>query len=138
MPTTELSIGILARMEHLGSSRRREQPRHEHAFDREEALEQIHELYERGERPVVSVPEQFAQAAQNGLSPHTTWIPGFDAIVGTFGREPYIPNNERRVLLRLELDESQIEPRFTGPDKAFDGVVVIKGPVPKEKIVVLH
>ena len=85
--------------------------------DPESAREQIHELFEKGERPVVSVPEEYADAISKGLVARATWIPGFSAIVGTFGRDPYLPNTDsgKRVLVKVELDEDQIEPRFTGP-----------------------
>src|SRR5688572_13752784 len=84
----------------------------EQITDPAEARERIHEMFEKGERPVVSVPEQYADALSKGLVAHSTWIPGFSALVGTFGREPYTPLGEKRVLVRVELDEDQLEPRF--------------------------
>ena len=104
--------------------------------DPESAREKIHEMFERGERPVVSVPEEYAEAISKGLVPHSTWIPGFSAIVGTFGRAPYEPNTDsgKRVLVKVELDENQIEPRFTGPQNAYQGIVVLRGPIPPERI----
>lgn len=108
--------------------------------DPEDAREQIHEMFEKGERPVVSVPEEYAEALSKGLVAHSTWIPGFSAIVGTFGRPPYVPNTDsgKRVLVKVELEEDQIEPRFTGPKNAYQGIVVLKGPIPPERIVRLN
>lgn len=128
-------VGILADMERMGafdpSSQERRATSIDHIIEPADARIVIHELFEYGERPVVSVLEQYADAAERGLTPHTTWIPGFSAIVGTFGREPYVPSGERRVLFRVNIEsEDQIEPRFTGPSKEYQGVVVLKGPIP--------
>ena len=106
--------------------------------DPEDARAFIHELYERGERPIVSVPEQYAEALAHGLVPHTTWIPGFSAVVGTFGREAYLPKNEKRILVKIDIEENQIEPRLTGPEKAYQGIVVLRGPIGPEKITRLN
>ena len=114
-------------------------PRKRERFDEQitdpgDAEGMIHDLFEQGERPVISIPEQYADAIQHGLVAHSTWIPGFSAIVGTFGREPYVPAGEKRVLVRVNLDEDQIEPRFTGPSHAYQGIVVLKGQIPPEKL----
>ncbi len=88
---------------------------------------------------MVSIPERYANAVERGLSPHATWIPGFRAIVGTFGRKAYAPSGERRVLFRVNVEsEDQIEPRFTGPSKEYQGVVVLKGPIPAHCLSRLH
>ena len=106
--------------------------------DPEDARECIHEAFEKGERPVISIPEQYADALSKGLVAHSTWIPGFSAIVGTLGRDPYEPGGEKRVLVRIELEEDQIEPRFTGPSKAYQGIVVLRGPVSPGQIARLN
>ena len=119
----------------------RRSPEHaELITDPESAREQIHEMFERGERPVVSVPEEYADAISKGLVAHSTWIPGFSAIVGTFGREPYVPNTDsgKRVLIKVELEEDQIEPRFTSPQNAYQGIVVLRGPIAPERIARLN
>ncbi len=113
-------------------------PRYEKASNIDDAKQIVHELCERGERPVVSVPIEYENAIAKGLSPKSTWIPGFDAIVGTLGRDPYLPGNQKRVLVEIDIDEANIIPRFTGPGKSFDGVVVLRGPIPPEKIRKLH
>ncbi|HUO50343.1 MAG TPA: hypothetical protein VMU25_02140 [Candidatus Paceibacterota bacterium] len=120
--------------EHKKSLENYREPIHEP----DEAREHIHELFAQGERPVVSVPEEYAGALSHGLVARATWIPGFEAIVGTFAREPYLPSNEKRVLVKVELDENQIEPRFTGPQKIFEGIVVLRGPIPPEQLVRLN
>lgn len=105
--------------------------------DPEEARDFVFAMIERGEVPCVSVPEEYLSALQKGLVAHASWIPGMNAIVGTLGRKPYMPNkeNERRVVVRIKkINPQNIQPRFTGPDKAFHGVVVIDGPIPPENI----
>lgn len=107
--------------------------------DPEEAQMRIHELFERGERPVVSVPAQYVDVLKKGLVAHATWLIGVSAIVGTLGRPPYIPVGEKRVLVRVEIeDERQLEPRFTGPSHTYQGVVVLRGPIPPEKITIIE
>lgn len=108
--------------------------RAELSADIEGARGRIHELCEKGERPVVSVPEQYADALSRGLTAHATWIPDFEAIAGTLGREPYLPRNEKRVLVEVDVPEAQIVPRFTGPKKSFEGVVVLRGPIPPDHL----
>ncbi len=109
-------------------------PAEELVTDPETARELIHALYKKGERPVVSVPKQYAGALAKGLQAHASWIPGFEAIVGTFGEKPYVPGSEERVLVKVDIPEEQIEPRFTGPERAYHGIVVLKGPIPAEHI----
>jgi len=105
--------------------------------DPEEARAFIKELFDRGERPIVTIPEEYETALRRGLEPHTTWIPGFNMIAGTIGREPY--RQEKRVTVRLtNIDVSQVSPRFTGPDKRFHGVVLIEGPIDPGAIEIQH
>lgn len=99
----------------------------------DEAREIIHSLIENGETPFVTVPERYKEFLLEGLAPHSSWIPGVEIIVGTLGRKPYLPagSKEPRVLVRIkEIKEDHIQPRFTGPDSAFHGVIVLQGPIP--------
>ena len=95
----------------------------------------IHEKWEEGERPVVTVPKTYLSSLENGLKAHTTWIPGTEVIAGTFAREPYLPGDDR-VMVTVDVSPDHIRPRLTGPQKAFQGVVVIEGPVPPEAITI--
>jgi len=109
------------------------------AEDKDEIGEYIHGLFEKGERPVVTVPVQYIDTLKKGLESHTTWIFGFNAIAGTFGREPYLPEGEERVIVKInKIDETQVRPRFTGPQKAFQGVVILDGPIPPEAIEIIN
>jgi len=109
--------------------------------DSEEAMDFIAEQIERGERPVVSVPEQYVGALKRGLRPHSTWIPEVQAVVGTLGRDPYessLRGAAKRYLVRVNsVTLEQLKPRFTGPDSAFHGIVFIEGPIPPEAIEII-
>lgn len=102
--------------------------------DPEDAREFILHLLEEGERPCVTVPEQYLPYLKEGLKPHSTWILGFDAVVGTLGREPYLPDKNRKIVYIKNIDIKRVEPRFTGPDNSFHGVVIIRGPVEPEQL----
>ena len=107
--------------------------------DPEDAREFVADMIERGERPCVSVSSKYIKFLKEGLKPHSSWTPGFNMIVGTIGRDPYLPKNESRVIVRIkEIDLNNIRPRFTGPDKAFHGVVVFNGPVNSDAIEILN
>lgn len=101
--------------------------------DAEEAREAIKGAIEKGEQPVISVPEEYGDAARNGITPHATWI-GEKITAGTVLRPPYLPNGEKRRFFRINVSGEQIEPRFTGPDKHFHGVVGFRGPIPPDAI----
>jgi len=115
----------------------KEKSRHEFTptADPEEAREIITELLEKGFRPVVTVPKKYADSLQHGLSAHATWIPNFNVIAGTLGREAY--QAEGRIVVEInQIAHTAIHPRFTGPNKTFQGVVIIDGPISPEQITV--
>lgn len=104
----------------------------------EQAIIFIKGLLEKGERPIVTVPEKYSEALKIGLKPKTSWIPGFKVIAATFGRSPYLPENEKRLLVKIkDISPEQIIPRFTGLDKKFHGVVVLEGPISPDSIEIL-
>jgi len=105
-------------------------------IDLDEASEFITDLWERGERPTVSVPKQYAECLKEGLKPHSTWIPGAEVIAATFGRSPYLPNDEERIIVNVNIPPNRIKPRLTGPDKSFHGVVILEGPISPEEITI--
>lgn len=102
--------------------------------DAEEAREMIIKLLEMGEKPKVSVERKFLETImqQGGLSEKETWIPGFRALIGTLGREPYgLAREEERMVFEVTNPHIQLEPRFTGKDKKFHGIVYFpKGFIP--------
>jgi len=107
----------------------------DHAELLDSAHERIRELYSQGVRPIVTVPREYAHVLAYGLKEHSTWIPGLDAIVGTIGRDPYLPSGSDRVIVEVDPETAdRIKPRFTGPRRSFDGVVVLEGPIPPERL----
>ena len=100
--------------------------------DPEEAREFIkRRMEEEHELPVITVPMEHLEAARQGIKPRTTWI--YDAIIaGTLGRKPYEMEGSDRVAFAIHVSSDQVEPRFTGPDKHFHGIVVFKGPITPE------
>lgn len=103
--------------------------------EKEVAEKFIAEKYAEGVRPVVTVPKKYLEYLKQGLRPYATWI-GIPLIAATFAREPYISKGEERVIVNVKgIDKNKIKPRFTGPNKAFSGVVVLEPPIPPEAIV---
>lgn len=99
----------------------------------EDAQEFIKNAIEKGYFPIISVPEQYANAAKNGIKPHATWI-GEEIVAGTIMRSPYLPQKEKRRLFKIKTNPEQIKPRFTGDNKHFHGVVIFDGPITTDMI----
>lgn len=96
-----------------------------------EAKEAIAALLRAGERPKITVLKEFLKdiMERGGLMEKETHIPGFVALIGTLGREAY--KTEGRVIFEVINPDVRIEPRFTGKDKKFHGVVYFpKGFIP--------
>ncbi len=76
--------------------------------------------------PVISVPKKFiAEIKQKGyIESHPTWT-GHKMLCATVGRSPYNHNNEERLFFIVK-PHIPIEPRFTGKDRLFKGVVIIE------------
>ena len=99
--------------------------------DYDEAMDFIKQTIEKEEWPIISVPQKYRQAVKQGIKPHSTWI-GEEIIAGTISRTPYNPEDEKRRCFKIKVSPQQIEPRFTGPDKKFHGVILFKGPIQPE------
>jgi hypothetical protein len=105
-----------------------------------EAEDRIDEMFETGKRPIVTVPRKYIEALRKGLCAHATWIPDLSVIAGTLGRGPYISGNEdepRIVVEILKIPREHIHPRLTGPNKDFNGVVILDGPIPPESLKIM-
>ncbi len=105
-----------------------------------EAKDILAELIEAAQPPQVTVERKHLESIlKNGLEARETeYQKGVKLIVGTIGREPLLPEGQDRVILRLELGADEIEPRFTGENKLFEGVFAVKGGrVPPEKIKII-
>jgi len=104
-----------------------------------EAESFIRNLFEMGERPIVTLPRKFMAMVQRGLREHATWDPDVQCIAGTFGTAPYCPADDDRVLLILQgIRLSQIHPRATGPDRQFHGTVMIDGPISPDQFEIIE
>ena len=99
----------------------------------EEAREAIMEAIEKGELPVVTVPRKYAALARQGIKPFTTFIGG-QVIAGTILREPFLPPGEERAVFKIHVPTKQLDPRPTGLDNHFHGVVILHGPIPPEAL----
>lgn len=98
--------------------------------EKEVADRYIAKKYQEGIRPVVTVPKKYAEHLKKGLHAHATWI-GLPLIAATFDREPYTSPDEERIIVNVQgIEQEKIRPRFTGPNKAFSGVVVLEPPIP--------
>jgi hypothetical protein len=110
------------------------------AGEKEEAADLVEELLSRKIYPIVTVPAEFWAAIQSegGLSEHkTSYLPDFKKIVGTLGVAPFKP--EGRVVLEINCEPGDLEPRMTGKDTTYYGVVGYrKNFVPLDKIKVLQ
>jgi len=103
--------------------------------DPEDARDFIREAMEKGQRPTVTVPVEYAEIARKGLKARSTWIDNLEIIAGTLGKEPYNFGKKERVVFQIDIeDPEQIEPRFTGPDAHFHGVLVLRGPIGPERL----
>ncbi len=101
----------------------------------DEARDIIAEMLEKGFKPIVTIPKEYADSLRHGLKAHTTWIPNFNVIAGTLGREPY--QAQDRIVVQIDqIPHTSVHPRFTGPDKTFQGVVIIDGPISPEQITI--
>lgn len=103
-------------------------------YEVEEARDKIRQLLEAGELPYISVPEKYVEIVKKeGIHMSPSWT-GHRLIVGTIGRQPYkLDDPDRRYFEVLALAED-LEPRFTGEDKTFRGVVGFKNEILPENI----
>ncbi|TAL50220.1 hypothetical protein EPN81_03365 [Patescibacteria group bacterium] len=111
--------------------------------DRDEAEEVVAELLESGEKPLITVPEQYIEYIKtHGISPtHKLDQTGrgkhYSVLAGRLGAEPYFNLNEERWVVEIDPKGLHIQPRFTGADHAFYGTITIEGTVPPDSIHVI-
>ena len=113
----------------------------EQAFLRDnytEAEEALWNLFEQGMLPVVTVQKKYLNFLKKGLRKSSSWI-GENIIAGTIGRDPYLPSGEERVLVKIKVSSpEQLEPRLTGEDRKFHGVVAFRGPIEPEQLEIVQ
>jgi hypothetical protein len=105
-------------------------------LDKEEAEEWIEKLVSSGILPILSLPKEHWQGVQQqGLKAKATWIPELKVLAATLGVLPYKASEEDRVFLRIEAKPQDLQPRITGQDRTFHGVVGFNSDyIPPDKI----
>lgn len=103
--------------------------------DREDAKELVDNLLAKGVRPIITVPKELAsEVEKHGISfvPKEDLATGrkYSFIAGTLNIHPYVPEEEERVVFEIDTEQVRVQPRFTGKDKAFHGVVAFPDGVP--------
>jgi len=102
-------------------------PKESQAEDYDEATDLAQTLIQNGVFPIVTVKKEYAQKLkEDGLTAQETWIPGERMIVGTLGLPPYQMEEDRVAFEIVDISPDAIEPRITGKDKTFQGVVAFK------------
>ncbi len=105
--------------------------------DIDEAREFIAECLKNNINPIITIPEEFAEEVMKyGIHfvPKQDLKTGrkFSFIAGTIGIGPYLPEGQSRYVMQVDPKNVQIEPRITGKQKRFYGVVGFVGGVPAE------
>lgn len=90
----------------------------------EDAVQAVAWLKTIGEEPQISIEDRFIDdlMMKGGKEKRRTWIPYLEAIIGTIGVKPYGDPSKRKVF-RITNPGIRLEPRATGRDKKFHGVV---------------
>ncbi len=105
--------------------------------EKEEIKQFITQLLDNKIFPVISLPKKFLDIIkkEGGIHARDTYIPGVKLIAGILGMKPYEKQGEDRVLLEIQCKPEDLDPRFTGKNKSYNGVVVFnKDFIPLEKI----
>lgn len=93
-----------------------------------------------GEYPKITVARRhLEEILEKGLKARpTAYQKDVKLIVGTLGREAFLPHEQDRVILEVHTDPKRVVPRFTGESKAFEGVVAIQAEeIPPENLRVI-
>lgn len=108
--------------------------------DIEDAREFVEEQVAAGVRPLITVPGEYVEEVMKyGI----TSIQKQDAktgrkfsfIAGTIGLDPYLPENSTRHVFEVDPAQVRIEPRITGSDHRFHGVVGFMDGVPATALI---
>lgn len=110
--------------------------------DVDDAREYVQELISAGRRPIITIPEEYIE---NVLSYGITSVPKHDLmsgkkfsfVAGTIGLDPYLPEAEERRVFEINPDMVRIEPRITGSDKKFHGVIGFPDGIPASALIPL-
>lgn len=103
--------------------------------DIDDAREHVAELIAQGVRPVITIPEEYvADVERYGITsvPKHDLLTGkkFSFVAGVIGIAPFLPEGEVRRVFEIDPAQVRIEPRLTGSDSTFHGVVGFPDGIP--------
>ena len=94
--------------------------------------EKLKELINQGYKPVFSIPREYLKGTTS-IIPHKTWVKA-NIIAGTIGIPPYNRSGDRILCVyNGNINEIYLQPRLTGPDNLFHGIVATLEPIPLSK-----
>lgn len=107
----------------------------ERISDINDAREYVAELLVQGERPIITIPKEYISDIEKyGITsvPKHDLLTGkkFSFVAGVIGLDPYLPENEERHVYEVDPGQVRIEPRLTGSDTSFHGVVGFPDGIP--------
>ncbi len=103
----------------------------------EEAYDQIFQSFDKGELPIVTIDPAKFQNCLNGIrtTNRENTYDKQNKIVGTLGIKPF--KAEERIVCQINLAPSEVIPRLTGRNAAYNGVVVLPSNIPPKNIMIL-
>jgi hypothetical protein len=107
--------------------------------DPEEAREIVSDLLAKGEKPLLTAALKYLDTIQTngiGLTAQKDVLSkagGYSITAARLGADPYLTDDEERLLMEINPEGLKIVPRFTG-DGSFSGTIAIENHIPPEKI----
>ena len=108
--------------------------------DIDEATEILESLLKAGERPVITVPEEYiGHVRDKGIPQTPQWDRSgrgkhYSVLAARIGADPFFNADEERWVVEVDPSGLKIHPRMTGSDKAFYGTVVVDGRITASQI----
>lgn len=107
-----------------------------------EAEDIVEELLTSGEKPLITIPEEWVEKISEEGIP---LIPkadlkkggGYSVTAARLGADPYFLKGEERFVAEIDPEGLEVKPRLTGDIKGFYGTVYFPRGIPKEKIKLL-
>ncbi len=109
---------------------------------RDEYLDWLEDLYEEGFLPVITFAKKYLpEKLKNGFNAHfSEYIPTLKCTAGTIGVKYFIPESEHRciaILRNPQKTQYNIQPRLTGPEKSFQGVITTSSHIDLEDFIII-
>ena len=96
----------------------------------------LKEIVNQGSKPVFSIPREYLKGSTT-ITPHKTWVQA-NIIAGTIGIPPYNLSGDRILCVyEGDINDIYLQPRLTGPDKLFHGIVATLQPIPLSKCILI-